>query len=526
MIHNKNRYNKSLAFIFLSLLFISPIACTKNFDEINTPSNTITASSLNVNVLGQAWASDLYYGLCAGSYQQSQNLYADVYSQYFATSQPSFNADQFLEVGAWTNTAWNTFYQAASIQKVIEDFTEANALPLQNAMAKVWRVTMYHRATDYWGPIIYSKFGVKASSVPYDSQKDIYMDFFKTLDDATAVLKANAGKNVYGQNDLIYGGSADKWLKFANTLRLRLAMRIAYVEPAIAKTQAEKAVADGVIAVNADNANVSSSVNSINWLSIWTYIDEFRMSASMESVLKGYNDPRLTEYFRPAATVGGYHGLRNGYPANLKNSALNGQYSFVGDKWLSINRAGTTTPNKITCAAEAFFLRAEGALRGWNMGGTALEFYNTGIRMSLTERTSATTTQIEAYILSTATPAALVDPWNSPPMSNIPVAFETAGTFERRLEQIITQKWISLYPDGWEAWSERRRTGYPKGYPLINSLNPDISVKGKVRRLSYTTGEIATNGAAVEAARKLLGGADNMTTRLWWDANPNSKDLP
>jgi len=527
----KSKYDKSLTIIFMAVLFGSPIACTKNFDAINTPSTSITASSINANLLGQAFAQCQYFGLEANAFQVSQNLYADVYCQYFATTQPTFNSDQFLEVGAWTTSNWTNFYQSAVQQKFVEDFSAQNALPLQNAIAKVWRVEMFHRETDYWGPIIYSKFGIPASSVPYDSQKDIYMDFFKTLDDAVAVLKQNAGKNAFGANDQIYAGNADKWLKMANTLRLRLAMRLAYVDAATAKLQAEKAVTDGVITANADNAGVLSTINSRNILSRITYINEFRMSATMESVLNGYNDPRVGVYFQQAATGGGYHGLRNGLPSTQKTTALNGIFSFVGTNWVNLTNGltGTTTPNRVTCAAEAYFLRAEGALRGWNMGGTSQEMYNAGINASLTERTTATSAQIAAYTISTATPIALTAPtdqWNTPAMTDIPVLYAASGSFERQLEQIITQKWIAIYPDGYEAWAERRRTGYPKGYPIINSLNPDVPVKGKIRRLTFATAEIATNGAAVTAAQALLGGPDKITTRLWWDTNPNSKDLP
>src|SRR5690606_2352315 len=159
-------------------------------------------------------------------------------------------------------------------------------------------------------------------------------------------------------------------------------------------------------------------------------------------------------------------------------------------------------------------------LRGWNMEGTAEELYQEGIRTSIEERTNATAEQIEAYINSTNTPVALHDKWNTPAMSDIPVLYQANSDFETRLEQIITQKWIALFPDSWEAWSERRRTGYPLGFPIIESFNPDIPEDGMMRRLKFTTGEITNNSVAVEAARKLLNGPDENYTRLWWDAKP------
>jgi hypothetical protein len=171
-------------------------------------------------------------------------------------------------------------------------------------------------------------------------------------------------------------------------------------------------------------------------------------------------------------------------------------------------------------ATELYFLRAEGALRGWNMGGTAMELYNDGITTSLKETTASTDQEIDNYVNSLSTPIAVNDKWNTPPMSDIPVKYDADGGFERQLEQIITQKWIAIFPDGWEAWSERRRTGYPVGYPIIQSFNPDINENGMMRRLQFTTGEISNNAEAVEEARKLLHGADKNYTKLWWDAKP------
>ncbi len=495
------------------------VSCTKNFDEINIPSNQIVAAKVDASLLGQTFASAQYHGLLGGSYQAGHNLYSDHYAQYFAQTHPTFTSDQYVEQGTSITRMWDEFYTTPAPQLFfVENYTRENGMNLANAMAKVWRVEMYHRMSDYFGPIIYSQFGNQKTSVAYDAQADIYHSFFKTLDSAVVVLKQNAGSNAFGGHDQIYAGNADKWYRFANSLRLRLAMRLSYKEAVLARAEAEKAVAAGVILNNADNAAVLSTVNSLNWLSRWTYIDEFRMSASMQSVLTGYDDPRISEYYSPVSPGVEYKGLRNGLPAVEKVGTNNATHSFVSVKYLPIARGGLNLPNKLLSASEVAFLRAEGALRGWSMGGTDKDLYNSGIRLSITERTTATTGQIDAYIISTKTPVALKDKWNTPAMTDIPVLYEQAGSFERKLQQIITQKWIALYPDGWEAWTERRRTGYPKGYPLINSLNPNVSKDAIMRRIKFTSGEISTNKLAVEQARTLLGGPDQNDTKLWWDA--------
>ncbi|RMG22483.1 MAG: SusD/RagB family nutrient-binding outer membrane lipoprotein, partial [Bacteroidetes bacterium] len=333
------------------------------------------------------------------------------------------------------------------------------------------------------------------------------------------------GANAFGSNDQIFSGDAGLWLKFANSLRLRLAMRVKYVDPALAKSEAEKAVADGVMTDNSDNAYLITTVNSKNPFTTITNWGEFRMSALMESILEGYNDPRMPEYFSPAAsgdTDGDgspYEGLRNGQAKVDKVPALNTDHSDMAVKWLPEGKGGTNPPILVMTCAEVYFLRAEGALEGWNMGGTAQDLYETGIRMSMKDRTSATDADIDAYISSGNVPAPVGDVHDTQPTTDIPVAFEAGADKERQLEQIITQKWIALYPDGWEAFAEVRRTGYPKLIPLLNSDNPDLGVNDIFRRMTFVDGEFSNNRAATEEAQKLpeLSGGDKNSTRVWWD---------
>lgn len=512
------------------LLSIAFTACTDKFDEMNTPTNVLSEDKITPATVGQAFGHAQYWGLGARYVQVQENLHGHLYAQYFTVMHPNFSTERYTPNGTWVDLFWKEFYiSGALMQYETEQVTAANNMVLANAVAKVWRVELYHRITDYFGPIIYSQYGNKQASVSYDSQKDVYYDFFKTLDEAVAVLKQNPTGNAFGNHDQVYRGDVSKWIKFANSLRLRLALRIAYVEPAKAKAEAEKAIADGVILANSDNAGVASTVNNINILSRITYLAEFRASSALMSALTGYNDPRLSIYYSPAAIGGGYTAARNGLPPSDRGtSTVAPVTSFVGPQWLSNpSRAGTLNPSIVLTAAEVAFLRAEGALRGWNMGvGTPQTFYNEGIRLSLTQNVPAiTSAQIAAYQTSTATPAALADKWNTPAMSNVPVLYNPAGSFESQLEQIITQKWIAIYPDGYEAWAERRRTGYPKGYALIGSDNPDLSKTDLARRVIYAPSEVTTNKVAYDAALLLLGGPDNMKTRLWWDKKPLS-DYP
>lgn len=512
-------------------------ACTGDFEELNTRPDAILASNMDASYLGLTFANAqarALYGAPGGGtsgFQTAQSLFADLYSQYFATTATNFLSDRHTQVGGWSNGAWNYFYsQAAPVIKFVEDFSAENDLPVENAFAKIWKVEAYHRITDYWGPIIYSQFGNGETSVPYDTQESIYKDFFVQLDEAVAILKANPGAKAFVGHDQIYGGDADKWLVFANSLRLRLAMRIKYVEPGLAKTEAEKAVADGVMMSNEDNAMVATTINSRNPYWIITDWGEFRMSALMESVLTGFEDPRTEVYFSPTVnyvkteTGKPYRGLRNGIPrVDLDQSALNNAHSDMGVIYVNQGRGGSAAgpPLRVMSSSEVYFLRAEGALENWAMDGTAEELYNKGIEMSLTEdRIGADAATVAAYTSSTNTPIALGDVYNTPASSNIQVKFMTAADKETQLEQIITQKWIALYPDGWEAWTELRRTKYPKTFPRIASDNTDVPADQTMSRLIFASGEYSANQAAVEAAEQLpeLSGGNKNSTRLWWDA--------
>lgn len=536
-------------FRYTSVLLSATIvfsSCTQDFEELNTRPDAIIATNVNAGLLGQAFAQAQYFGMkgSAGPFQLYQSLFGDLYAQYFANTQINFDSDRHIQVGGWSNGAWVEFYNTTAPQvKFVEDFSAENDMPVENALAKIWKVQVYHRITDYWGPIIYSEFGNEQNTVAYDTQESVYRSFFPTLDEAVAVLKANAGGAAFASHDQLYAGSVDQWLKYANSLRLRLALRVKYVDPDLAKQEAEKAVADGVIMENEDNAMLKTTANSRN--PYWTITDwgEFRMSASMESVLKGYSDPRMPEYFSPVVGVdlnedgtvsdaerdpdgdgSFYEGLRNGHAKVDIVATLNRIHSDMGTQFLNSGRGGSDTggPIRVLSAAEVYFLRAEGALEGWAMGGTSEELYNMGIEASLKERTAASDEEIAAYIASTNTPIPTDDVWGTPALSDIPVAFETGGSEERQLEQIITQKWLALYPDGVEAWAEVRRTGYPRLYPRLNSENSDVPKDQLMRRLIFVESEYSNNEDAVLAAEQLpeiaSRGGNKNSTHLWWDA--------
>ena len=506
-------------------------ACTKNFEYFNTNQHEATEEQMNRDGLktgsffGQMLRTVYVYndGVNLDSdYQIAYNLLADSYAGYFAPTIASNNGvhcGSYFMTESWRRAMFSYSYTkgiSAYVQLVQVAAEQENVL----ALADIVKVAFMHRVTDYYGPVPYSKVGA-ALNVAYDSQEEIYKTFFNELASAVDVLNAyknaNPGSTILAEYDIVFGGDVTKWIKFANSLRLRLAMRVVYADEALAKANAEAAVADatGVMTEAADMAKINKAytiythpVTTINGFND----GDTQMGASMDSYLNGYKDPRLPLYFKEAGK-GGYHGVRNG----IHTSNWNPYRNATGN----VSAPNTENAELVWMAAsEVAFLRAEGALRGWSMGGTAQELYEKGIALSFEETGAGSA---DAYIAnSTAKPAAFVDNTsnggNAAAPSAVTIAWDAAADFETSLEKIMTQKWIALYPNGCEGWAEYRRTGYPALLPVLNNdsegaVNTDL----QIRRVPYPHDEYSTNAAGVASGVAKLGGSDNAGTKLWWD---------
>jgi hypothetical protein len=191
----------------------------------------------------------------------------------------------------------------------------------------------------------------------------------------------------------------------------------------------------------------------------------------------------------------------------------------------------STDPYLWMNAAEVTFLRAEGALRGWDMGGDAQALYEKAIALSFEERGG--TTGADRYVKDTEKkPIDYVNPmdgadikYSHSAVSTITIAWEPgAENFERNLERIITQKWIAIFPLGLEAWAEHRRTGYPKLLPAVENKDPNNSVNVTIgpRRLPFPADEYTGNPKYIDQAVQMLNGPDAAGTKLWWDKKDHS----
>ncbi|HXO77042.1 MAG TPA: SusD/RagB family nutrient-binding outer membrane lipoprotein, partial [Puia sp.] len=242
----KYRIFTSFKLIMVTALLLSTLTwagCTKKeFNDRNTDPTRLTGLD-PTDVIG-LFPSALYAGMNTGpgtiDYQQSQGLFADMFCQYFAGTQTAFASHRYVINQLWVQYQWYSTY-VSSMPALVTIIKESNTDATINlkSIARIWKAFVFHRTTDYFGPIPYSKIGLDSTVVPYDSQKDVYYGLFQELTEAVADLKNNISKPSFGDQDMIYSGDNNKWVAFANSLRLRLALRISKVDPQKAQAEAE-----------------------------------------------------------------------------------------------------------------------------------------------------------------------------------------------------------------------------------------------------------------------------------------------
>ena len=523
----KNNFNKIVG-IALTLLVVSIAfqSCTKDFDEINTDPYGISDGDLKIDykLVGEPFKQaqlNIYTITPVWVMQLQQNLLGDVYSGYMMPPTPfrgNNNNMTYALVDGWNGFVWSVAYGDVMAPLLQSDQKGQGNFPNFEAWAKIIRVEAMHRVSDHFGPIIYTNYGKpnENNQFEYDCQEKVYDAFFKDLASAVEALTPYAdgdSTQMFTSFDFVYGGNYASWIRFANSLRLRLAIRISKVDPVRAKTEAEAAISNsyGVIIDNSENFLVTNQsglahpLNTIN--NAW---NDVRMGAPMDSYLKGYNDERLGKYFQPSEVVPGeYVGIRQGIDIAAK-------IDYQG-----FSKLTDFGPVQLMTCAEVYFLRAEGALRGWNMNGSAQELYNMGITTSFAQYGLDGSTYLAD---NSSLPANYVDPFNGdnsrPAASDITIQWNDGDDFERSLERIITQKWIAMYPDGQEAWSEFRRTGYPKLFPVtVNNSGGTISTEDFIKRVNFVSAEYETNPDGVATGVACLNGPDNGGTSLWWDVD-------
>ncbi|MFK7796185.1 MAG: SusD/RagB family nutrient-binding outer membrane lipoprotein [Aureispira sp.] len=495
-IHLNKILKTSLLCAAFGLIFT---AC--DFEKINTdPNNSTTTSTSFLLTNAQKSMMDFTWDEWFNGRRGNQ------LAQYWASNQYSAESRYALRVGI-TNNYWSFFYTRSlqDLQEIIRlnesepgDYVGFGANDNQIAIAKTLQAWLYQNMTDSWGPIPFSQAlgGAEFPFPKYDSQEEVYTGLLAMLNDAIARFDDTDG-SVKG--DMIYNGDVAKWKKFANSLKMRVAMRMADVKPTEAATAVSEAITAGVMTSNADNAlfpYMNGAPNNNPLAEDYKTRNDFAASNTMVDELARLGDPRVGFFYTPTANggtfVGEVYGLTEADAALTADADISQRNAQV---------LAETAPGIFMDYAQVEFLLAEAAERGMSGAGAAATHYNNGVTASMEYWDVAGTlsaTDITNYL---ARPE---------------VDYTTLMGTQTWREVIGRQKWIALYMQGVQGWAEYRRLDFgilqaPAGGTLMGTGIPN--------RMIYPTDEMTLNGEQYQTGVVALGGADAYETKLWWDVN-------
>lgn len=468
------------------------------------------------------------------AYQCGDNFHANLFAQYIANTSMNFSHDRYqyndeADFGYWEPYYLYILKNIAVVEESIDKFPYSS---YTFQLMRILRAMSTAKITDLFGDIPYFNAGKGEEKLAYDKQKDIYYDIFKELKEAVDILNSGLkGQKKLGKSDFIYNGDFSKWIKFANSLRLRYALRLSFVDPEKAKSEGESALAAGVMENGEDGA--MSVTNKIDWrtygypLITICHWSEFRMSNTMEKIMTEtgtIDDPRLPVIWGQTKLHSKgegpkFKGIPNGLPADQLESKEYSVDMFSNvyglqffPAWNSENvepQGGQWLSKKfpVMYYSEVCLLKAEAAIRNWKGSGNAKENYEAGIRASFEENRSG----VDVKLLDLSNDDTYITTGQ--------VAWNDNDNFETKLEKIITQKWICLFPNGNEAWAEFRRTGYPRLTPIVHSDNPNIDPsKGEfIKKIMYVDEERRNNKEHCESPDLNQGQGDGGHVRVWWD---------
>ncbi|MCC5938006.1 MAG: SusD/RagB family nutrient-binding outer membrane lipoprotein [Lunatimonas sp.] len=528
---------KYIGFLLVSGMLIST-SCDDRFQEVNTDPNRPGADVFDPNLLLPT--ASFGYGNMTTGYTGAI-LFQSMWIQALASTSTGganyySNGDKYVISGStnsYIQNAWITGFETASRINQMQRLAQTRELTNLNAVGSIFKVNTLSFLADIYGDIPFSEAlraeeGIMQPS--YDSQSDAYIGMLSELEAAVNVLNA-AGDPI--QNDIIFGGDIEKWRRFGNSLMLKMALRLVNVDPTLAQTWAQRAVAGGVFTSSEDDALVPSDEangyanSSANALNVPDDIYEVRWSKVMIDFLQATNDPRLSivaevppaglSANRNGVVVGNNDpavqiGLPNGFDMaggqfDISNhpdfpgaTGSGGDVAVIGaySRPTGIYR-DREAPVFILTYAEVQLLLADAAARGL-ISGSAAEFYRNGVEaamISMNHFGGPTLSATAAANYATANPL-------------------DVSTTEASLKMINEQIWAttSMFANFVEAWNNWKRSGYPELTP-VNF--PGNFASGQIpRRQPFPVSEAGVNEEGLRNAIARMGG-DSWLTRIWWD---------
>ncbi|WP_242083962.1 SusD/RagB family nutrient-binding outer membrane lipoprotein [Aestuariivivens sediminis] len=479
-------------------------SCDRGFEELN-----VNPSAPNqVPVTSKLTSTQLYTSGERYENWRANLIYSSTMMQHFATTAGYWSGDKYT---------WNQGYASSMIDRIygnavktVEDMLvqlDAEEAPEEmKAITRIMRVFIYHRLTDLYGDVPYSEAGkavIEGILTPkYDRQSDIYADMLKELEESAAAL--GSGTSGFGSADIMFGGDQAQWKRWANSMMLRLGLRLIKVDPAGAQAWATKAINGGVMQSNADIAYIPHTegpegINRNGIGEVFLADNSMHMSKTFVDFLQ--DDPRL-----PVLAMRRSDGSTNpadliGLPNGLDLAMLEDMTGEENtDNYAGINRNGGITslgaPMFFQTYAEVEFMLAECAERWGLAGGNPEPHYNAGVRAAMK--------MLELYGPDEVIADADIDTY----LTNHP--FNPANA----LEMINMQYWAATFLNEYEAFANWRRTGIPA---LVPTNYPGNVTNGTIpRRLTYSTSEQSSNPDNYAAAIAAQG-PDVLTTRVWWD---------
>ena len=536
-------------------------SCTDSFEDLNTSGVQVDPNELPFSA--QCTEPMNYcYPPQQNMFQFWTNLTIDLYGGYFMTPNGNFTNGDMGENRGHSGGMYENYYLHIfnNTRRIIADCDASNQLGLAGVM-RIVQAYGTLMTTDAHGPLAYSSIlsGEYESYFPFDSQQDIYIAMLKDLDKAITDIQnmTEAEKLTLATFDSWCQADTELWVKIANTMKLRMALRLSKREAEMSaagidlKAVAAAAAPNTLATVNKDIV-IDKSLENEMWLMFnW---GDCGFNANLVTLMSGMKDPRQPLYMTKnvndvTVKVGEedkvvvpknteYLGIRfaSGLPGK-PNSWSN----FSG--WIDTpNALGVySMPLPIFKAAESYFLLAEAKLR-WNIGSESIQsLYENGSRVSMENElayrgkyaqiSAYPANAVEDYINGTTGQIDFVDPANAalstPALNKLGVKWDEGASNEQKLERIMIQKYLALFPLSTEAWAEQRRTGYPRLFPAyVNESNGAVDTEEGVRRVIYSSNAYDTNAKGLEEGLKLLDkensskkgiSGDKGGTHVWWD---------
>lgn len=471
--------------------------CTSSFDEVNTdPDNPNSSLVPATNILAYCLRYstdnmfDEWFDLNESSGfsgQIAKWMYTD---EGYYSFRPTVNT-----------TSWNVcYYTVSNLQSIIDKSTEGSNMW---AVATIFQCQIFQVASDRWGNIPYSEALKLESGITkpaYDKQSYIYPDLLKRL--KTAVEALDEDGDDLGTGDVLLNGDINAWKKYGNSLRLRIAARIANIDPQDAKETFEEILGDPtdypILESNDDNVyfqwnNEYPEPYADYYL---TRPNEYGVSKLMIGTLKSTNDPRLSVYAKPTVNWSNLPDTEKqdsidlkyaGYQNGLEAAASVAAYSGIGTRFMATSSLTGFSPWMRSC--ETYFAIAYAASKGWSVGMTQQEAYEKAVTLSIEENGGSASDAVDFLA--------------------------NGGAYTGTQEQLFTQWWVSVFKNGMEAWSLFRMSGYPAGNIIApDSYYPDYNTPPMCYGYPDTERNLNSENCSVEAAAE----SDYFWGKqMWWD---------